>query len=831
MTFDEVQFPTRIALGSRGGPSYSNTVIETKLGYEKRVVRWDQALHSYNVAPGLKNNNDVVTLIKFFIARKGASHGFRFKDWMDYSSAANHRDAPGPNDQPTIELTTTTFQLIKRYTSGGESTDRAISKPVTGTVRVAVGGVELGSGWAVDTTTGIVTFDIAPADVVTAGFQFDVPVRFSEDLDKAFTTYPAGYNKNKTPDVTLQEIRVNALPSTETGAGDNNTPLDPGFRQARRCAPTLCTAALVDPTKPLYMKFTGVMPPSLPATLPGGDVITGLDGEVNNVVVCLRSNGSGWDQSLFTYADEVSDFIDLTVTRVGGDLVSHEDYVRILANYSPSDNGIEIIVYAPLGGTASLLFRMSASHVNTCTTYANLGLAFGDDVDGPMVMFGGTVTFYQGDSVAAAGSSEGDTTDDLINLMVPKDEVPSLPYFFQWSVDAKCYEVRESDPAVTPGIVAYSGTRTEMTGCDDENCTCASCANNFAFNTGVVFEHNDTLGGGTSDFVRHSDAFTICMKDKSTIRFNAVSDDFVILTASTDDVTQSYSGTPGDPVTINLPENYLIFRDTIGSTRSAGSGGHPATVQKTFTDGTKTFVLADGVTGGSGGHVVDMEDDGFETLNWSDDIPVAVFREKGWLNAVDVGSFKFHHVVSGGGSVSVTQVLCDGVAGSGGSTEVADVEIYDGGETTDAPNARDGKWFIESALLNPAYFTAGPYGALPLQGTRWIAADAAGTPGGAVSLYTNIVLGPSVNASTFKVPIKISAGNSIVEVYVNGVAQTIAVPYPVAMQYFTPSKDNSAHFYLDSDFVTGDNLIEVRFAQAASLDVQSLCIKFGIPTF
>ena len=39
------------------------------------------------------------------------------------------------------------------------------------------------SGWTVDTTTGLVTFDAAPAAgvAVTAGFAFDVPVRFDTD--------------------------------------------------------------------------------------------------------------------------------------------------------------------------------------------------------------------------------------------------------------------------------------------------------------------------------------------------------------------------------------------------------------------------------------------------------------------------------------------------------------------------------------------------------------------------------------------------------------------------------------------------------------------------
>ena len=58
-----------------------------------------------------------------------------------------------------------------------------IAKPVTGTVRVALGTVEQMSGWTLDATTGVITFTTAPANgvIVRAGFEFDVPVRFDTD--------------------------------------------------------------------------------------------------------------------------------------------------------------------------------------------------------------------------------------------------------------------------------------------------------------------------------------------------------------------------------------------------------------------------------------------------------------------------------------------------------------------------------------------------------------------------------------------------------------------------------------------------------------------------
>ena len=82
----------------------------------------------------------------------------------------------------------------RRYGASFDPYLRPITKPVDGTVRVAVDGSELITGWSVDTATGIVTFDVAPAAdaAITAGFLFDVPVRFDIDrLDIELTSFDA----------------------------------------------------------------------------------------------------------------------------------------------------------------------------------------------------------------------------------------------------------------------------------------------------------------------------------------------------------------------------------------------------------------------------------------------------------------------------------------------------------------------------------------------------------------------------------------------------------------------------------------------------------------
>jgi uncharacterized protein (TIGR02217 family) len=107
------------------------------------------------------------------------------KDWGDDKSGLPS-ETTGPTDEAlgTGDSTTTAFQLVKRYASGAQSWTRAITKPVQGTVRIALAGIEQPSGWSVDTTTGLLTFSVAPGAgvAITAGFEFDVPVRFDTDV-------------------------------------------------------------------------------------------------------------------------------------------------------------------------------------------------------------------------------------------------------------------------------------------------------------------------------------------------------------------------------------------------------------------------------------------------------------------------------------------------------------------------------------------------------------------------------------------------------------------------------------------------------------------------
>lgn len=213
MSFREIRFPDDISYGSSGGPGFMTSIVEMDSGSEVRVPRWAQPRWQYNVAYGVKSQTQLSTLINFYMNVLGATYGFRYKDWADYTSASDGISALAFTDQTigTGDGSKTTFQLVKKYSYGAYSYTRTIVKPVAGAgkVRVAADGVEMTSGWSIDTTTGVITFSSAPGVgvVITAGFEFDVPVRFGADVDKAISSSIDDYSNRSVTSITLTEVR------------------------------------------------------------------------------------------------------------------------------------------------------------------------------------------------------------------------------------------------------------------------------------------------------------------------------------------------------------------------------------------------------------------------------------------------------------------------------------------------------------------------------------------------------------------------------------------------------------------------------------------------
>ena len=211
-SFHEVLFPLDIALKSAGGPQRRTDVVALGSGAEERNARWAHSRRRYDAGYGVKTLEALSQVVAFFEERRGRLYGFRWRDRLDHSSAAPNA-AVTPLDQPigTGDGVTASFALSKTYGALYSPYQRPIVKPVAGSVRVAVGGAEQSEGadFSLDAATGIVTF--APARIppagaaISAGFLFDVPVRFDTDyLEVDLSAFAAG----AIPKIPLVEIRV-----------------------------------------------------------------------------------------------------------------------------------------------------------------------------------------------------------------------------------------------------------------------------------------------------------------------------------------------------------------------------------------------------------------------------------------------------------------------------------------------------------------------------------------------------------------------------------------------------------------------------------------------
>ena len=209
--FHEVLFPIDIALKSAGGPQRRTDVVALGSGAEERNARWAHSRRRYDAGYGVKTLSALSQVVAFFEERRGQLYGFRWHDRLDHSSAA-----PGAMPTATDQVigigdgVTAAYQLCKTYGAIFSPYRRPIAKPVPGSVRIAVAGTEAQeeTDFSVDTATGLVTFHPGhiPAEgaAITAGFLFDVPVRFDTDyLEVDLSAFEAG----AIPKIPLVEIR------------------------------------------------------------------------------------------------------------------------------------------------------------------------------------------------------------------------------------------------------------------------------------------------------------------------------------------------------------------------------------------------------------------------------------------------------------------------------------------------------------------------------------------------------------------------------------------------------------------------------------------------
>jgi len=210
MAFHDVRFPASLSFGAIGGPERRTEIVTMASGYEERNTPWSHALRRYDAGMGLRSLDDLSAVTAFFEARAGQMHGFRWKDWSDHKSCLPSA-APAFGDQVigTGDGQTRAFALTKAYQSGLQIYLRPIAKPVAGTVRAGIGGNEvfIGINYTVDHAAGTILFDEAPpvGAEITAGFEFDVPVRF--DTDRIAVSV-ASFQAGQVPAIPVLEVRI-----------------------------------------------------------------------------------------------------------------------------------------------------------------------------------------------------------------------------------------------------------------------------------------------------------------------------------------------------------------------------------------------------------------------------------------------------------------------------------------------------------------------------------------------------------------------------------------------------------------------------------------------
>lgn len=197
-SFHEIRFPEDISYGSSGGPGFNTTIIELSSGHEQRNINWSEVKANYECSHGIKTRLQMENLLDFFYARNGKAYGFRFKDWMDFQ---------GTNEPiGTGDGVTRNFQTRKIYEPAGYPYYRKIRKIVPNTMTVFVNGNV--ASFTVDNNTGLIFVNggLAPlvGDVITASFDFDVPVRF--DIDEIKITHDM-FETMSWPSIPLVEIK------------------------------------------------------------------------------------------------------------------------------------------------------------------------------------------------------------------------------------------------------------------------------------------------------------------------------------------------------------------------------------------------------------------------------------------------------------------------------------------------------------------------------------------------------------------------------------------------------------------------------------------------
>lgn len=171
--FLEERISSLIRMGSSYVDDYAVDIVTTSGGQEYRSLVHPFPVRKFDVSYLLDNDKTYAELQAIYHRAHGRFAGFRARCFDEWSSNGR-TGTPTAFDQPMGLVSAGVYQLRKLY-----GTDKAagatgyayreIKKPVSGTVRVAIGATEIrNDDWSADATTGRVTFAADKTIAITA---------------------------------------------------------------------------------------------------------------------------------------------------------------------------------------------------------------------------------------------------------------------------------------------------------------------------------------------------------------------------------------------------------------------------------------------------------------------------------------------------------------------------------------------------------------------------------------------------------------------------------------------------------------------------------------
>jgi len=168
--------PIDVRMGASYAEEFNVEITTTKGGSEFRRLVHPYPVRQFTVNYTLEHADLWVRVIGLYHRAYGMYAGFRVRCKDDFSTNAN-TGTPTALDDPMALLSAGVYQLQTQYGAGATPLAiglpvRTLFKPVAGTVRIGVAGIEILNtpvvNWSVDHTTGKVTFSANKTAAVSA---------------------------------------------------------------------------------------------------------------------------------------------------------------------------------------------------------------------------------------------------------------------------------------------------------------------------------------------------------------------------------------------------------------------------------------------------------------------------------------------------------------------------------------------------------------------------------------------------------------------------------------------------------------------------------------